>query len=206
MATGFYSAVNLAKVSPGSTCAVWGIGPVGLNVLQGCRYRKAAKIIAIDITSEKKEIAIEFGATDFINSKQLNEQTTLQQYLMENYGGGVDFAFDCFGSQITIDQALKSLSVTGMFVLVGVPPDNTNIIYPCDQLLTGRTITGGFVGGKKSEQAYGELLDLYENGKIEIDRMITERISLDQINKGFDDLRTGKIVRSLVTSFHKKMD
>ncbi|OTF72773.1 DnaJ-like protein [Euroglyphus maynei] len=204
VATGFYSAVNLAKVLPGSSCAVWGIGSVGLNVLQGCEYREAKNIIAIDITSSKKEIAIEFGATEFVNPKQLNGQT-LEHYLLEKYGG-IDYAFDCFGSKITIDQALKSLSVTGTFVLVGVPPDDTNIVYPCNQLMTGRTITAGFVGGKKSEQAYSELMEMYRTKRIKIDEMITEKIALDKINEGFENLRSGKVVRSLVTFENVEMN
>nr|QEM21690.1 dnaJ [Dermatophagoides farinae] len=205
VATGFYSAVNLGKVLPGSTCGIWGIGSIGLNVLQGCKYSKAKNIIAIDITPSKKDIAIEFGATEFVNPKQLNGGQTLEQYLLEKYGG-VDYAFDCFGSQIIIDQALKSLSVTGTFVLIGVPPDDTNIVYPCNQLMTGRTITGGFVGGKKSEQAYSELVEMYERKQIKIDQMITDKIPLTKINEGFDNLRSGKVIRSLVTFTGTKMN
>ncbi|XP_046918219.2 geraniol dehydrogenase [Dermatophagoides farinae] len=194
-ATGFYSAVYRADVFAGSSCAVFGIGGIGLNTLQGCKYNKAKNIIAIDINPDKRDIAMQFGATEFINPKELDKP--LEQYLMEKYGG-VNYAFDCFGSQVIVDQAVNSLAMSGTFIMVGVTGAEVTLKYPVIMLLFGRTITGCLLGAKKAYLAYPEMVDLYLDKKIKIDELITNKFKLDQINEAFQTLKDGKCIRSII--------
>lgn len=195
-ATGFYSAVNRAKVRPGSNCAVWGIGGIGLNALQGCKYNQAKNIIAIDVNPAKRDVALQFGATEFINPKELDKP--LEQYLMEKYGGGMDYTFDCFGSQMIVDQAINSLTMSGTFTMVGVTGTDVQIKYPALMLLFSRKITGCLLGAKKASQAYPEMVDLYLAKKIKINELITNKFKLEQINEAFQTLKDGKSIRSII--------
>ncbi|KAH7636395.1 geraniol dehydrogenase-like [Dermatophagoides farinae] len=194
-ATGFYSAVYRADILPESTCGIWGVGGIGLNTLQGCKYNKAKNIIAIDINPDKRDIAMQFGATEFINPKELDKP--LEQYLMEKYGG-LNYAFDCFGSQVIVDQAVNSLAMSGTFIMVGVTGAEVTLKYPVIMLLFGRTITGCQLGAKKAYLAYPEMVDLYLDKKIKIDELITNKFKLDQINDAFQTLKDGKCIRSII--------
>lgn len=194
--TGFYSAVQQAKVTPGSTCAVWGMGAIGLNALKGCQHQRAQHVVAIDINPAKRDMAFSFGATEFVNPRELDRP--LDQWLMERFPCGVDFAFDCFGSQQIVDVALRSLSPFGTFAMVGLAKAGTKIDYPTADLLYGRRIVGGFLGQKKIDQAYDELVQMYLDGRYDIDRLITNKFRLEQINEAFQTLKDGKCIRSLI--------
>ena len=195
VATGFYSANYQAAVQPGTTAAVWGIGAIGLNTIFGCKYAGAKNIIGVDINNDKKAIGEEFGVTEFINPTELDKP--LEQYLLEKYGG-VDYAFDCIGHQAVINTALKSLSSFGTMALVGLPPKDTVVNYPVEELLMGRKIVGAFLGNKPSDQAYQTLTQMYLKGNYPLDKLITNQFKLDQINEAFQTLKDGKCVRSLI--------
>ena len=121
----------------------------------------------------------------------------MEQYLMEKYGG-VDYAFECIGHQAVLNTALKSLSVFGTLVMVGVAPKGTEVIYPTADLLMGRKIVGAFMGNKPCDQAYQELADMYLEGSYHIDKLVTHNFKLDQINEAFQTLKDGKCIRSLI--------
>lgn len=195
VATGFFSAVNQAKVHSGSTCAVWGLGAIGMNALFGCKHQKAANIIGIDLNNDKREMALKMGCTEFVNPKELDKP--IQQYLLEKYGGA-DYAFDCFGSKLVLDQCLASLSAFGTVVSVGLPSIEVKVEYPVRELLFGRKIIGALMGLKKPQEAYTELAQMYVDGTYDIDLMITNRFRLEQINEAFQTLKDGKCVRSLI--------
>ena len=185
----------MANVQPGTTAAVWGIGAIGLNAIYGCKVAGAKNIIGIDINNDKASIGKEFGITEFINPKELNGP--LEEYLLEKYGG-VDYAFDCIGYQTVVDTALKCLSPYGAFGMVGVAPKGTEIRYPTADLLMGRKIMGSLMGNKGCDDAYTELTDMYVNGEYDIDRLVTNKFTLDQVNEAFQTLKDGKCIRSLI--------
>lgn len=195
VATGFYAAKSQANVQPGTTAAVWGLGAIGLNAIYGCKHAGVKNIIGIDINSDKRAVGEEFGVTEFINPKDLDKP--VEQYLMQKFGG-VDYAFECIGHQTVLDTALKSLSVFGTLAMVGVAPEGTKVNYPAADLLMGRKIVGAFMGNKPSDEAYQELTDMYVNGEYNIDRLVTHKFKLDQINEAFQTLKDGKCIRSLI--------
>lgn len=184
----------MANVRSESTCAIWGIGAIGLFTIAGCKFNNAKNIIAIDINPDKREIALKFGATEFVNPNELN--CSVEQYLLEKYSG-MDYAFDCFGSQITINQALNSLNNIGKFTLVGVTSEET-INYPAKKLITGQTITSGLIGNIKGKIAYQNLIELYLEKKLMVDEAITHKFQLDNIQEAFDLLKSGKCIRSII--------
>ena len=195
VATGFYAAKTQANVQPGTTAAVWGLGAIGLNAIYGCKHAGVKNIIGIDINNDKKSVGEEFGVTEFINPKELDKP--VEQYLMEKYGGA-DYAFDCIGSQAVLNTALNSLSVFGTLVVVGLAPKGTAVTYPTAQLLMGRKIVGAFMGNQPCDQAYQELTNMYIEGNYNIDRLVTNKFKLDQINEAFQTLKDGKCIRSLI--------
>lgn len=196
--TGYGAAVNTAKVKAGSSCAVWGLGALGLSVIMGCKNLKAGRIIAIDINSDKFEIAKEFGATEFVNPNDIGEKK-IQDYLREITDGGVDYTFECVGNIQLMKQAFESATLgCGICVLIGVAPDGVEMpVLPVDFQL-GRTIKGTLFGCYKSVDSVPKLVDEYLEGKISIDRLITHEMSLDKINDAFDLLREGKSIRTVI--------
>lgn len=193
--TGFFAAVAQAKVSPGSTCAVWGLGGIGLNAINGCKFAGAKNIIGIDLNEDKRAIAMEMGCTEFINAKTIGRP--VPEYLLEKYKGA-DFAFDCLGNQQVINTALASLAYNGTLALVGLTPAGTMINYPVFDLLFGRRIVGGILGGKKTKEAFEQLTKMYMKGELNLKRLISHRFKLDQINEAFDTLKQGKCIRSVI--------
>lgn len=191
--TGFFSATNLAKVSPNSTACVIGLGAIGLNAVFGCKFNGARNIIAIDINNSKKAIALEFGATEFVNPQELDRP--VEQYLKEKYGG-VHYAIECIGNQGVMESAFKALKPTGTLALVGVGGKTLN--FPAIEMLTGRTVAGGFLGKKRSDEGFNQLGEMYLNGQYNIDRLVTHRFSLEQINDAFQLLKEGKCIRSII--------
>ena len=197
--------INTAGVEAGATAAVFGLGGIGLNVIQGLRMAGAGKIIGVDLNDDKAEMAKKFGMTDFVNPKnQPDGQTTTQAIIEltkteEDAFGGVDYSFDATGNVQVMREALEcSHRGWGVSVIIGVAPAGAEISTRPFQLVTGRVWKGTAFGGAKGRTDVPELVDWYMDGKIEIDDMITHKLPLDKINEGFELMRAGKSIRAVV--------
>jgi len=200
ISTGYGAALNTAKVEPGTKCAVWGLGAVGLATIMGCREAGATTIIAIDINPEKFEIAKKLGATKCINPKDFNKP--IQEVLFEETDGGLDYTFECVGNVATMRAALESCHKGwGTSVIVGVAPAGQEISTRPFQLVTGRVWKGTAFGGWKSRQSVPQLVDQYLSKKLELDVFITHRMKFEEINKGFDLLHSGKSLRTVLNYY-----
>lgn len=195
--TGYGAAINTAKVEEGSTCAVWGVGCVGLAVLMGCKVSKASKIIAIDINPKKEELAKQFGATHFVNPKTLDKPT--QQALVEMTDGGLDYTFECIGNVNTMREALESCHKGwGVSTIIGVAAAGKEISTRPFQLVTGRTWKGTAFGGFKSRDGVPQLVEEYMAGTLKVDEFVTHNVGLDEINKAFKLMHDGESIRAIV--------
>ena len=194
--TGYGSAMNVAKVTPGSTCAIWGLGAVGLCTALGCQYAKAKRIIAIDVNPEKFAAAAKFGFTEFINPKELD--VPIDEYFQKQ--GGLDYTFECVGGtqMFTLQAAFNSLAPWGTCVLTGVTKAHQELSILPNKFLDGRTMCGATYGSLKSREAVQHLVELYLKGELKFDDLITGRYKIDDIPKCFDLLRQGKACRSLI--------
>lgn len=196
--TGYGSAVQVAKVTPGSTCAVFGLGGVGLSVVIGCKTAGAARIIAVDINKDKFAKAKELGATDCINPQDYSKP--IQEVLQEMTDGGVDFSFEVIGRLDTMTSALLSChSACGVSVIVGVPPKAENLSINPMSLLLGRTWKGAIFGGFKSKDAVPKLVSDFMAKKFPLEPLITHVLPFEKINEAFDLLRAGKSIRTVLT-------
>jgi len=195
--SGYGAAINAAKVVAGSVCAVWGLGAVGLAIVMGCKNAGASRIIVIDINAEKFSIAREFGATDFVNPKDVKDLTA---HLLQITGGGAEFTFEAVGTNLTMQQAFESTVMGyGVCVFVGVPPNGVSFpLIPFD-LLLGRTLKGTIFGNYEGKDDLPKLADEYLDGKLILDKFITHRLPLEKINEGFELLRNGKSIRTVLT-------
>lgn len=197
ISTGYGAALNTAKVEPGSTCAVWGLGAVGLAVIMGCKKAGASKIIGIDINPDKFNVAKEFGATDCVNPK--DHQKTIQEVLVELTDGGCDFTFECIGNIHTMRAALESCHKGwGVSTIIGVAAAGQEISTRPFQLVTGRVWKGTAFGGWKSRDSVPKLVDSYMNKEMKVDEFITHTRPLDKINEAFDLMHAGKSLRTVV--------
>lgn len=197
ISTGYGAVINTAKVEPGSTVAVWGLGAVGLACLMGAKVAGASKIIGIDINPDKFKIAQEFGATDCVNPK--DHDKPIQQVLSEMTDGGLDYTFECIGNVHTMRQALESCHKGwGTSVIIGVAAAGTEISTRPFQLVTGRTWKGTAFGGFKSRDSVPKLVEEYLSGKVKVDEFITHNMALDKINEAFDLMHKGESIRSIV--------
>ncbi|XP_063969510.1 alcohol dehydrogenase class-3 chain L-like [Lytechinus pictus] len=195
--TGYGAALNTAKVEEGSACAVWGVGCVGLAVIMGCQAAGASRIIAVDINSDKEEIARQFGATEFFNPKDHDRPS--QQVLVEITDGGLDYTFECVGNIHTMRAALESCHKGwGVSTIIGVAAAGQEISTRPFQLVTGRTWKGTAFGGFKSRDGVPQLVDKYMDGKLKVDEFITHTLPFDKINEAFDLMHAGKSVRTIV--------
>ncbi|XP_014375477.1 alcohol dehydrogenase 1C [Alligator sinensis] len=196
--TGYGAAVKTAKVEPGSTCAVFGLGGVGLSTVMGCKAAGASRIIGIDINKDKFAKAKELGATECINP--LDCKKPIQEVLSEMTGGGVDYSFEVIGRIDTMTAALACCQDNyGTCVIVGVPPASEKITFNPMMLFTGRTWKGSVFGGWKSKESVPKLVADYMEKKINLDGLITHTLPFDKINEGFELLRKGKSIRSVLT-------
>lgn len=192
--TGYGAALNTAKVEPGSKCAIWGLGAVGLAAVFGCKTAGASQIIGIDVNPDKFEQAKTFGCTDVINPKDLKKP--IQEFLVEFTDGGLDYTFDCVGNVHTMRAALESCHKGwGTSVIVGVAAAGEEISTRPFQLITGRVWKGTAFGGWKSKESVPKLVDEYMSKKLLLDEFITHNLSFDKINEAFDLLHTGKCLR-----------
>ncbi len=195
--TGIGAVMNTAKVEIGSRCVVFGLGGIGLNVIQGLRLAGADQIVGVDINDSKKAMAEKFGMTDFVNPKEV--EGDLVPYLVDLTGGGADYSFDATGNVQVMRDALECAHKGwGESVIIGVAPAGAEISTRPFQLVTGRVWRGTAFGGARGRTDVPKIVDWYMQGKIEIDPMITHTLSLEGINEGFDLMHAGKSIRSVV--------
>lgn len=195
--TGIGAVLNTAKVEPGSTVAVFGLGGIGLSVIQGAVMAKAKRIIAIDINEEKFTFAKQLGATDVVNPAKLSVPT--QEAIVEMTNGGVDYSFECIGSVETMRQALECCHKGwGESTIIGVAGAGEEISTRPFQLVTGRVWRGTAFGGVKGRTQLPGIVDQYMAGEIKIDEMITHRFPLEEINQAFTLMEQGKSIRSVI--------
>jgi len=201
--TGIGSVINTAGVEIGSTAAVFGLGGIGLNVIQGLRMAGADKIIGVDLNDDKAEMAKKFGMTDFINPSKIEGSVT--QAIIEltkteqDQFGGVDYSFDATGNVNVMREALEcSHRGWGVSVIIGVAPAGAEISTRPFQLVTGRVWKGTAFGGAKGRTDVPKFVDWYMDGKIEIDPMITHKLKLEDINQAFDLMHSGESIRAVV--------
>src|SRR6056297_294097 len=194
--TGIGAVVFTAKVEPGSTVAVFGLGGIGLNVVQGARMVGADRIIGVDLNPAKAELARNFGMTDFINAA---ETPDVVGEIVSLTGGGVDYSFECIGNVQVMRQALECCHKGwGTSVIIGVAGAGQEIATRPFQLVTGRNWRGSAFGGARGRTDVPRIVDWYMEGKIDIDDLITHTMPLEEINSAFDLMHEGKSIRSVV--------
>jgi len=194
--TGVGAVIFDAKVEPGSTVVVFGLGGIGLNCIQGARIAGASQIIGIDINEGKVELAEKFGMTDFINPKNVDN---IVDSIVELTGGGADYSFECIGNVNTMRQALECCHKGwGESWIIGVAGAGQEISTRPFQLVTGRVWRGSAFGGARGRTDVPKIVDWYMDGKINIDDLITHTMPLEDINKAFDLMHSGESIRSVV--------
>ena len=196
--TGIGAVVYTAKVWPGANVVVFGLGGIGLNVIQGARMVGADKIIGVDINPAKVAMARKFGMTDFINPKDVGNDKVVAA-IQDLTDGGADFTFDCTGNVNVMRQALEACHRGwGTSIVIGVAPAGAEISTRPFQLVTGRNWRGSAFGGARGRTDVPKIVDWYMEGKINIDDLITHTMPLDQINTAFELMHEGKSIRSVV--------
>ena len=196
MTTGIGAVVYDAKVEAGSNVVVFGLGGIGLNVIQGARMVGANKIIGIDINEDKTELAKKFGMTDFINPTKTEG---IVENIIDLTGGGADYSFECIGNVETMRQALECCHKGwGESVIIGVAGAGQEISTRPFQLVTGRVWRGAAFGGARGRSDVPTIVDWYMDGKINIDDLITHKMPLEDINDAFHLMHEGKSIRSVV--------
>src|SRR6187401_592175 len=195
--TGIGAVINTAKVEPGARVVVFGLGGIGLNVVQGCRMVGADMIVGVDINPRRRELAEKFGMTHFVNPKEV--QGDLVPYLVDLTGGGADYSFECIGNVQTMRQALECCHRGwGESIIIGVAGAGQEISTRPFQLVTGRVWKGTAFGGARGRTDVPKIVDWYMDKKINIDDLITHVMPLDKINDAFDLMHEGESIRSVV--------
>lgn len=196
--TGLGAVMNTAKMEEGATAVVFGLGGIGLNVLQGCRMVNAKVIVGIDLNSEREEMGRKFGMTHFLNPKDY-EGNKLQEKIIELTDGGADYSFECIGSVDVMRQALECCHKGwGESIIIGVAGAGQEIATRPFQLVTGRVWKGTAFGGAKGRTDVPKIVDWYMDKKINIDDLITHEFPLEEINTAFDLMHEGKSIRSII--------
>jgi S-(hydroxymethyl)glutathione dehydrogenase/alcohol dehydrogenase len=195
--TGIGAVINTAKVQPGDNVVVFGLGGIGLNVVQGARIAGADKIIGVDINPKRKELGEKFGMTHFVNP--LEVEGDLVPYLVALTNGGADYSFECIGNTDLMRQALECCHKGwGESIIIGVAGAGQEISTRPFQLVTGRVWKGTAFGGARGRTDVPKIVDWYMDGKINIDDLITHKMPLDKINDAFDLMHSGESIRSVV--------
>ncbi len=195
--TGIGAVINTAKVEPGANVVVFGLGGIGLNVIQGARMAGANMIVGVDLNPSRKPLAEKFGMTHFVNPKEV--EGDLVPYLVNLTKGGADYSFECIGNVDVMRQALECCHKGwGVSVIIGVAGAGQEIKTRPFQLVTGRVWKGTAFGGAKGRRDVPKIVDWYMDGKINIDDLITHKLKLEDINKGFDLMHSGESIRSVV--------
>ncbi|MBD2391479.1 S-(hydroxymethyl)glutathione dehydrogenase/class III alcohol dehydrogenase [Aphanizomenon flos-aquae NRERC-008] len=196
--TGIGAVIYTAKVEPGANVVVFGLGGIGLNVIQGARMVGANKIIGVDINPKKRALAEKFGMTDFVNPQEITGD--LVAYLVDLTKGGADYSFECIGNVNTMRQALECCHKGwGVSVIIGVAGAGQEISTRPFQLVTGRVWKGSAFGGARGRTDVPKIVDWYMDGKINIDDLITHVMPIERINDAFDMMHRGESIRSVVT-------
>jgi len=194
--TGLGAVMFTAKVEPNSTAVVFGLGGIGLNVIQGLKLVGARQIVGVDLNPDKAAIARQFGMTDFVNPK---DHKDLVGHLVELTGGGADYSFECIGNVEVMRAALECAHKGwGESVIIGVAPSGAEIQTRPFQLVTGRVWRGSAFGGARGRTDVPKIVDMYMEGRVNIDDLITHTMPLEDINKGFDLMHAGESIRSVV--------
>ena len=195
--TGIGAVINTAKVEPGANVVVFGLGGIGLNVIQGARMVGANMIVGVDVNPNRKELAEKFGMTHFVNPKEV--EGDLVPYLVNLTKGGADYSFDCTGNVTVMRQALECCHKGwGVSVVIGVAAAGQEISTRPFQLVTGRVWKGTAFGGARGRTDVPKIVDWYMDGKINIDDLITHTLPLERINDGFDLMHHGESIRTVV--------
>jgi S-(hydroxymethyl)glutathione dehydrogenase/alcohol dehydrogenase len=196
--TGIGAVINTARVEPGANVVVFGLGGIGLNVIQGARIAGADKIVGVDINPGRKALAEKFGMTHFVNPKEV--EGDLVAYLVALTDGGADYSFECVGNVDLMRQALECCHRGwGVSVIIGVAGSGQEIKTRPFQLVTGRVWKGTAFGGARGRTDVPKIVDWYMNGKINIDDLITHVMPIGDINRAFDLMHSGESIRSVVT-------
>jgi S-(hydroxymethyl)glutathione dehydrogenase / alcohol dehydrogenase len=194
--TGIGAVIYTAKVEPGANVVVFGLGGIGLNVVQGARMAGADRIIGVDLNPEREALGRRFGMTHFVNPKNVAE---LVPHLVELTGGGADYSFECVGNVTLMRQALECCHRGwGVSVIIGVAGSGQEIATRPFQLVTGRVWKGSAFGGARGRTDVPKIVDWYMDKKIEIDSLITHKLPLERINEAFDLMHEGKSIRTVV--------
>ncbi len=195
--TGIGAVINTAKVEPGANCVVFGLGGIGLNVIQGLRLVGANMIVGVDLNPDRKAWGEKFGMTHFVNPSEVGGD--LVAHLVDLTKGGADYSFECIGNVNVMRTALECCHKGwGESVIIGVAPAGAEIATRPFQLVTGRVWRGTAFGGAKGRTDVPRIVDWYMDGKIQIDPMITHTMPLDDINRAFDLMHAGESIRSVV--------
>src|SRR6185295_4770857 len=196
--TGIGAVINTAKVEPGANVVIFGLGGIGLNVVQGARMAGANMIIGVDINPKRRALAEKFGMTHFVNPKDMTE-AELVPYLVNLTKGGADYSFECIGNVKLMRQALECCHKGwGVSVIIGVAPAGAEIATRPFQLVTGRVWKGTAFGGARGRTDVPRIVDWYMEKKINIDDLITHKLAFKDINQGFDLMHAGESIRSVV--------
>lgn len=196
--TGLGAVINTAKVEPGANVVVFGLGGIGLNVIQGAKMVGASKIIGVDINPDKRPLAEKYGMTQFVNPQEIDGD--LVSYLVEITDGGADYSFECIGNVRVMRQALECCHKGwGVSVIIGVAGAGEEISTRPFQLVTGRVWKGSAFGGARGRTDVPKIVDWYMEGKINIDDLVTHKMPIDKINDAFDLMHQGESIRSVIT-------
>ncbi|MGE0659056.1 MAG: S-(hydroxymethyl)glutathione dehydrogenase/class III alcohol dehydrogenase [Reyranellaceae bacterium] len=195
--TGIGAVIWTAKVETGARVVVFGLGGIGLNVIQGARLVGAAQIVGVDVNPAKEALARQFGMTDFVNPKDVNGD--IVGHLVDLTGGGADYSFDCTGNTTVMRQALECAHKGwGQSIIIGVAAAGQEISTRPFQLVTGRVWKGTAFGGARGRTDVPKIVDWYMDGRIDIDKLITHKLPLERINEGFTLMHEGKSIRAVV--------
>ena len=195
--TGVGAVLNTAKVETGSTVVVFGLGGIGLNVIQGCRLVGAARVVGVDVNPAREALGRKFGMTDFVNPSKIKGDVV--GHLVELTGGGADYSFECIGNVETMRQALECCHKGwGESVIIGVAGAGAEISTRPFQLVTGRVWRGTAFGGARGRTDVPKIVDWYMEGRLDIDSLITHELPLERINDAFDLMHAGESIRSVV--------
>jgi S-(hydroxymethyl)glutathione dehydrogenase/alcohol dehydrogenase len=189
------AALFAAKIEAGSSVIVFGLGGIGLNVVQGAKLANARTIIGVDMNPAKEAIARRFGATEFVNPKMVEK---LGGHLMKLTGGGADYTFECIGSPQVMRQAFEATNPAwGTSYVIGVAPHGSEVTAIPGNLMMGRHWTGCYMGGARVDKL-PEIVDWYVEKKIDLDSLVTHRLPLERIGEGFDMMKSGESIRTIV--------
>lgn len=193
--TGLGAVFRTAKVEPGSTVAVIGCGGIGLSAVQGARIAGANKVIAVDMVGSKLELAEAVGATHVVNASDVDPVEAVKDLT----GGGVHNSFEAVGLKVTAEQSFKMLRNGGQATVIGMIPVGTTVELHGPELLYEKTLTGSNMGSNQFRTDMPRFVEMYLDGRLKLDEMISKTISLDEINDGFAEMKTGNVARSVIT-------